>query len=105
MFTISVLVIIVAVAAYAGYAWLAGRREARAYGQTMGVRFTGHVALNRRRISSGGGFGVTPEPHVARSWQHEDARPSALDLLYEQMDEQRQLRDRLRREEERERDY
>jgi hypothetical protein len=100
MFTTIVLLIFAAVAAYAGYAWLCSRREARALGRSMGVQYRGHVALNRRRLS-GGGAGVMPEPHAAGSY--EAAGPSALDLLYAQMAEQEE--GYRRRERERERGY
>lgn len=102
MLSTAALLIFAACVAYAVHAWRVHRRESREGGRLMGVRYDGHRALNRRRLTSGGA-GVMPEQRG--SWQHEAPGPSALDLLYEQMDEQRQLRERLRREEEHERGY
>jgi hypothetical protein len=105
MFAITVFIILIAGFAFAVYSCLEGRRAASEYGRHMHVRYAGHVALNRQCLSHSTGSGVTPELDTARNSQHEAPLPSALDLLYEQMAEQRWREGCLRREEEHERDY
>jgi hypothetical protein len=105
MFAIIVLFIISAGAACTIYLWRDSRREWREYGKSMHVRFDGHVILDRPKSPSGGGSGVTDGRDDDRDWQYENAGPTALDLLYEQMEEQRWREGCRRREREREQGY
>lgn len=103
MLGVIALILFIAGVAYATYACIVSRRETRAYGQHMHVRFDGHVALYEPRASPAADFGVTPGRDDDRSW-HEAPGPSALDLLYAQMAEQEEGYRRRERERERERD-
>lgn len=85
MLAVMLFIIFVAGAAYMiRHAWIR-HREARAYGRHMHVRYVGHNPHNQRRASSTADFVATTAPDDDRSWQPDDAGPSALDLLYEQM--------------------
>lgn len=105
MFGIMLFLIFAAGVAFVIRTWLVGRREAREYGQHMHVRYVGHTPHYQRRTSSGADFGVPPDRDAGRNWQPDDAAPTALDSLYEQMSAQEEGYRQRERERERERGY